>query len=173
MAACHLLGCLALVQQDLNLGTIWLTQWPYLEYILNQFHLEHITPQNTPLPTGINLDSEISPKTDSEKREMIDKPYHLILGSVMWGQLATCPDLSFAVSLLAHFQAHPGVNDEHAWLLPSEIALIALIYSSFKLIQAAAIINTPLQPLLSCCNCLFRTKNYQSMLNWHFVTKST
>ena len=28
----------------------------------------------------------------------------------MWGQLATCPDLSFSVSLLAHFQANLGVE---------------------------------------------------------------
>ena len=98
------------VQQDLNLGTIQLTQRPYWEHVLNQFHLEHITPWNTPLSTGINLDSEMSPKTDSERREMVDKPYCLILGSVMWGQLATCPDLSFAVSLLACFQANPGVK---------------------------------------------------------------
>ena len=27
----------------------------------------------------------------------------------MWGQLATRPDLSFAVSLLARFQANPGI----------------------------------------------------------------
>ena len=28
----------------------------------------------------------------------------------MWGQLATRPDLSFSVSLLAHFQANPGID---------------------------------------------------------------
>jgi hypothetical protein len=52
----------------------------------------------------------MSPKTDSEKREMVDKPYRPVLGSVMWGQLATRPDLSFAVSLLSHFQANPGIE---------------------------------------------------------------
>ena len=61
----------------------------------------------------------------------------------------------------------PG--DEHTWLLPSKIALIALVYSSFKLIWAAAIIIIPLQLLLLCCNHLFKTKNYQSMLNQHFA----
>jgi hypothetical protein len=28
----------------------------------------------------------------------------------MWGQLATRPDLSFCVSLLAQFQANPGID---------------------------------------------------------------
>ena len=56
----------------------------------------------------------MSPKMDSEKKEMRDKPYWPILGSVMWGQLATCLDLSFAVSLLTHFQANPGVEHWNA-----------------------------------------------------------
>ena len=94
------------VQQDINLGTIRLTQCPYWEHVLNRFCLEHITPQNTPLPTSTNLDSNMSPKTDSEKKEMYDKPYRSILGLVMWGQLTTRPDLSFPVSLLARFQTN-------------------------------------------------------------------
>ena len=63
----------------------------------------------------------------------------------------------------------PLNGDEHTWLLPSEIALITLVYPSFKLIRAPAIIITLFRPLLLCCNCLFETKNYQSMFNWHFV----
>ena len=51
----------------------------------------------------------------------------------------------------------------------SEIGLITLIYSSFKLIWAPAIIITLFWPLLLCCNCLFKTKNYQSMFNQHFA----
>jgi Reverse transcriptase (RNA-dependent DNA polymerase)/Pol polyprotein, beta-barrel domain/GAG-pre-integrase domain/gag-polypeptide of LTR copia-type len=98
------------VQQNLELGTIRLTQRPYWEHVLNRFRLEHITPRNTPLPIGINLDNNMSPITDSEKKTMDDKPYRSVLGSVMWGQLATRPDLSFSVSLLARFQANPGME---------------------------------------------------------------
>jgi Reverse transcriptase (RNA-dependent DNA polymerase)/GAG-pre-integrase domain/gag-polypeptide of LTR copia-type len=98
------------VQQDLHLGTIRLTQRPYWEHVLNRFELGHVTPRNTPLPVGIVLDNEMLPKTSSERTEMINKPYRAILGSIMWGQLATRPDLSFSVSLLARFQANPGIN---------------------------------------------------------------
>ena len=34
----------------------------------------------------------------------------------MWGQLATCPDLSFSVSLLARFQSNPGLDHWNALL---------------------------------------------------------
>lgn len=102
------------VQQDLKLGTIRLTQRPYWEHVVNRFGLEHITPRNTPLPAGIILDSNMSPKTESEKKMMNDKPYRSVLGSVMWGQLATRPDLSFSVSMLARFQADPGIEHWNA-----------------------------------------------------------
>ena len=104
------------VQQDLTAGTIWLTQRPYWEHVLSRFSLENVTPRNTPLPVGIILDNNMSPTTDSEKREMRDKPYRAVLGSVMWGQLATRPDLSFSVSLLARFQANPGISHWNALL---------------------------------------------------------
>jgi hypothetical protein len=104
------------VQQDLELGTVRITQRPYWEHVLSRFKLENITPRNTPLPAGINLDNTMSPQTESEIREMQDKPYRSILGSVMWGQLATRPDLAFAVSLLARFQSNPGLNHWSALL---------------------------------------------------------
>ena len=93
---------------------IQLTQRPYWEHVIHRFSLEHVPPRNTPLPTGIILDNNMSPKTESEKREMDDKPYRAILGSIMWGQLATRPDLAFAISLLARFQANPGIEHWNA-----------------------------------------------------------
>ena len=72
--------------------------------------MENVTPWNTPLRIGIVLDSNMSPKTNSEKKGMDNKPYRSILGSVMWGQLATRPDLAFSISLLACFQANPGIE---------------------------------------------------------------
>ena len=104
------------VQQDLKLGTVRLTQRPYWEHVLNRFSLTHITPRNTPLPVGIVLDNNMSPKTDSERKLMNDKPYRPVLGSVMWGQLATRPDLAFSVSLLARFQSNPGIDHWKALL---------------------------------------------------------
>src|SRR6202522_3440217 len=98
------------VQQDLELGTVRLTQKPYWEHVINRFNLESVTPRNTPLPVGIVLNDNMSPKTDSERKVMVNKPYRSLLGCIMWGQLATRPDLSFAVSLLSQFQANPGLE---------------------------------------------------------------
>ena len=102
------------VQQDLDLGTVRLTQRPYWEHVIARFGLDHIPPCTTPLPVGISLDSNMSPKTASERKSMGDKPYRSILGTVMWGQLATRPDLAFSVSLLARFQSNPGIEHWNA-----------------------------------------------------------
>ena len=98
------------VQQDLRSGTMRLTQRPYWEHVINRFHLDHVPPRNVPLPPGIILNHNMSPKTESEKKIMDEKPYRSILGSAMWGQLAMHLDLSFSVSLLTRFQASPGVD---------------------------------------------------------------
>jgi len=98
------------VQQDTDQGTIRLTQQLYWEHVLNRFKLTDVTPRNTPLLVGFTLDQNMSPKTDSERKDMADKPYRPVLESVMWGQLATRPNLSFAVSLLSRFQADPGIE---------------------------------------------------------------
>ena len=98
------------VQQDLDSGTICLTQCPYWEHVLSCFGLKNVIPRNVLLPVSIILNNNMSPKTNSEKQDMKDKPYCSILGSIMWGQLATCPDLSFSILLLARFQADPGIE---------------------------------------------------------------
>jgi len=98
------------VQQDIVQSTIRLTQQLYWEHVLNRFKLTDIIPRNTPLLIGFILDQNMSPKMDSKRKDMANKPYHPVLGSIMWGQLATRPDLSFAVSLLSRFQADPGIE---------------------------------------------------------------
>ena len=99
---------------------------------------------------------------ESEQTQCASFCVFLVLNEIfkVWHKIPYC----FILSI--EFQWN---DDEHAWLLPSEIAWITLVYSSFKLIRAPAIIITLFQPLLWHCNHLFETKNYQSMLNWHFV----
>ena len=56
------------VQQDLELGTIRLTQQPYWEQVLACYQLENVIPRNTPLPVRILLDNEMSPRKLTQRR---------------------------------------------------------------------------------------------------------
>lgn len=96
------------IDRDEPTGTISISQRVYLEQVLKQFGMQDCNPKSTPLPSGIDLSSLNSPQTEDDRAFMKDKPYNEALGSIMWAQGATRPDLSFAVNLLSRFQANPG-----------------------------------------------------------------
>jgi hypothetical protein len=96
------------MQRDEKTGAITLSQRPYFERILKRFGMAECNPKHTPLPSGIELTLDDCATTDEQKSFMADKPYREVLGSIMWAQVATRPDLSFAVNLLARFQINPG-----------------------------------------------------------------
>ena len=93
--------------RDQATGDIHLSQRSYLEQMLERFGFRSSKPRQTPLPTGLILTESHSPQTDEDKHYMKDKPYREALGSLMWAQAATRPDLSYAVGLLARFQSNP------------------------------------------------------------------
>ena len=64
--------------------------------------------KSTPLPSGTALSESDSPKMDEDHHYMKDKPYREALGSCMWAQVATRPDIAYALSVLARFQTNPG-----------------------------------------------------------------
>ncbi|GLB45567.1 putative reverse transcriptase (RNA-dependent DNA polymerase) [Lyophyllum shimeji] len=70
--------------------------------------MQDCNPRPTPLPAGIRLLESQSPSTEAERAFIEGKPYHEILSSLMWAQVATRPDLSYAVGVLARFQSNPG-----------------------------------------------------------------
>jgi len=66
------------------------------------------SPSAIPLLSGLLLSAEDCSNTLEETYEMKNIPYHEVLGSLMWLQVATRPDLSFAINLLAHFTHNLG-----------------------------------------------------------------
>lgn len=57
---------------------------------------------------GDKLNKDQCPKTDLEREEMKNKPYARLVGSLMYAQVCTRPDIAFAVSMLSRFQFNPG-----------------------------------------------------------------
>ncbi|CAL2226271.1 unnamed protein product [Prunus armeniaca] len=53
------------------------------------------------------LGIEISKNRKRGKREMADKPYASLVGSLMYAQVCTRPDIAFSVSELGKFQSNP------------------------------------------------------------------
>lgn len=93
--------------RDANMGDISLSQRSYLEWMLERFGFRLSNPKFMPLPTGLTLTESQSPLSKSDKHYMKDKPYREALGSLIWAQAATRPDLLYAMGLLARFQSNP------------------------------------------------------------------
>jgi hypothetical protein len=96
------------IDRDPHTGTITLSQCAYSEWKLNRFHMNDAKPRSTPLPPGLNLSAEDMPKTKEETHDMKNVPYRKAWGSLMWLQVATWPDLSYAVNMLSRFANNPG-----------------------------------------------------------------
>ena len=65
-------------------------------------------PKGTPLPLGLSLSKSQGPSTLEECHFMADKPYYEALGSVMYTQVTTCLDLSYAISTLSKYSSNAG-----------------------------------------------------------------
>ncbi|KAF7776615.1 hypothetical protein Agabi119p4_5008 [Agaricus bisporus var. burnettii] len=96
------------IETDDTTGCIKLSQRAYSERIIKKFNMSDAKPRSTPLPAGIVLSVDDSPQSAEESSEMRNVPYREALGSLMWLQVATRPDLSFAVNLLSRFANNPG-----------------------------------------------------------------
>ncbi|XP_055811856.1 secreted RxLR effector protein 161-like [Solanum dulcamara] len=62
---------------------------------------------DTPVARGETLSLEMCPKTKKEKKNMSRVSYSSAIGSLMY-IMCTCPDISYAVSLVSRYQSNPG-----------------------------------------------------------------
>jgi hypothetical protein len=102
------------ISQDLEAGTVRISQWKYFESVLERFGMADCRPVSTPFPVGTRLTKEMSPKTDEERELMVGKDYLGLLGSVMYGMLQTRPDLAFPVGVGSRFSSNPGIEHWNA-----------------------------------------------------------
>jgi len=96
------------IERNREAGTLSISQHGYLERVLEKYGMMDCTPKATPLPLGLSLSKAQGPTTPKERHFMTNKPYREVLGSVMYAQVATCQDLSYAVSTLSKYSSNPG-----------------------------------------------------------------
>ena len=57
---------------------------------------------------GDKLSMSQCPHSDFEKAQMKNVPYASTLGSIMYAQVCTRPEIAFATGLLGRYQSNPG-----------------------------------------------------------------
>ena len=88
--------------------TISLSQEGYITSILERFSLQNAKAVDTPMLPSVSYSKRDSPANDTERERMARVPYREAIGSLMYTSIATCPDITFAVSTLSQFLDDPG-----------------------------------------------------------------
>jgi len=63
-----------------------------------------------PIHKGDKFSLMQCPKNDLERKHMENIPYASVVGSLMYAQTCTRPDISFAVGMLGRYQSNPGLE---------------------------------------------------------------
>ena len=89
-----------------------LSQRQYILDLLERFNLTDCNPVTTPIDPSVRLSSSMSPQSPEEVEEMRSIPYLQAVGALMYLAIATRPDISYTVGVLARFSKNPG---PHHW----------------------------------------------------------
>ena len=104
------------IKRDRKLGILGLSQQNYIQKVLKRFGMETCTAGEAPMSKGDKL-SKIS-KNGGKMTAMETKPYARLIGSLMYAQVCTRPDLAFSVGILSRFQTSP--TQEH-WIAGKKV----------------------------------------------------
>ena len=96
------------IERDRSKRALGLSQKNYIDRVVKRFNMDKCSHGELPIGKGDKLSITQSPKNELEKETMNDKPYASLVGSLMYAQVCTRPDLAFAVSVLGRFQSNPG-----------------------------------------------------------------
>ena len=91
-------------------GLLGLSQKGYINKVLERFRMENCSTGIVPIQKGDKFSELQCPKNDLERKSMESIPYASLVGSLMYAQTCTRPDISFAVGMLGRYQSNPGID---------------------------------------------------------------
>ena len=97
------------ISRDRSRGTLGLSQKAYINKVLERFSMQSCNPVNVPLQKGDKFSLSQCPGSDLEREHMKGMPYASLVGSLLYAQVCTRPDISFAVGMLGRYQSNPGI----------------------------------------------------------------
>ena len=99
--ACYVLGIE--ITRDRPSGILGLSQKAYISKILERFNMQLCSPDKAPILKGDKFSKLQCPKNDFERKQMEQIPYTSVVGSLMYLQTCTRPDIAFVVGMLSRY----------------------------------------------------------------------
>ena len=98
------------IHRDKSCGLLGLSQKNYIEKVLKRFNMQNCF-SNVALVMKWDIFCELQcPKNDLEKKQMDKIPYASAVGSIMYAQVCTRPNIAYVVGILGRYQSNPGIN---------------------------------------------------------------
>ena len=96
--------------RDRSCGILGLSQKAYIERVLERFKMENCSASVSPIQKGYKFSLMQCPQNELEWKQMEGIPYASTIGSLMYAQTCTRPDICFAVGMLGRYQSNPGID---------------------------------------------------------------
>ena len=96
--------------RDRSQGLLGLSQKGYINKVLERFRIDKCSASVVPIQKRDKFSEMQCPKNELERKEMKSIPFASVVGSLMYAQTCTRPDISFAVGMLGRYQSNPGMD---------------------------------------------------------------
>ncbi|KAF5788317.1 putative RNA-directed DNA polymerase [Helianthus annuus] len=98
------------IHRDRTNGILGLSQKAYIDRVLTRYNMQQCSPSVAPVVKGDVFGSFQCPKTEVEKEQMRLIPYASVVGSLMYAQVCTRPDIAYIAGMLGRYQSNPGLD---------------------------------------------------------------
>ena len=98
------------IHRERSRGILGLSQETYINKVLERFNMKNCSSSVAPILKGDIFDLNQCLKNDFEREHMKNIPYASVVGSLMYAQVCTKPDIAFAVGVLGRYQSNPGID---------------------------------------------------------------
>ncbi|XP_050896197.1 secreted RxLR effector protein 161 [Lathyrus oleraceus] len=98
------------ILRDHSRGLLGLSQRSYIDIVLDRFSMKDSKPGDIHVAKGDKFCLKLWPTMDLEKEEMHKVPYASAVGSLMYAQVFTRPDLAFIVGVLGRYLSNPDMQ---------------------------------------------------------------
>uniref|UniRef100_A0A2N9F8E4 CCHC-type domain-containing protein n=1 Tax=Fagus sylvatica TaxID=28930 RepID=A0A2N9F8E4_FAGSY len=98
------------IHRDRFQGILGMSQETYINKVLKRFRMNDYSPSVASIVKGDRFNLNQCPKNDLEREQMKNIPYASAVGSLMYAQVYTRPDIAFAMVMLGRYQSDPGLD---------------------------------------------------------------
>ena len=72
--------------------------------------MKDCAPSVTPIVKGVKFNLDQCPKNELKREQMHNIPYASVIGSLMYAQVYTRPNIAFTIGILGRYQSNPSLD---------------------------------------------------------------